>query len=259
MSSEQRARHLSRIQSKELRVVSDIADHEKNDAESRQVTELSVSVNEAGKGMNIPITCLEGIWRKAAELLRTDSAMVTAPGQCDEARMVLSYSGKPPHLVIPGKGGCFSCDSNCPNWKSMGICSHIIAVAEVNGKLNQLVSFLQRKKKPLNLTSLVTADMPRGRGRKGGAAPRSRKRANEPEQRSELSVRLPMATSSTHASPSLMSPSHSSAAFVPPSSPGHIPTPFVTSVFSPPNYYYYPPSGYFPQQGASAGFQPGNY
>ena len=86
--------------------------------------------------------------------------------------MVSSYSGKVPHMVTPKKGGEFSCDSNCPNWKSMRICAHSVAVAEVNKKLPQFLSAKKRRKSP-NVTSLLTANLPRGCGRKGGTAPQS--------------------------------------------------------------------------------------
>ena len=87
--------------------------------------------------------------------------------------MVLSYTGKTPHMVTPTKGGGFSCDSNCPNWKSLGVCAHSVAVAQTNGKLEQFVSIVKKKKVP-NVTALATTTMPRGRGRKGGAPPRKR-------------------------------------------------------------------------------------
>lgn len=141
------------------------------------------------KGMNVPIACIEAIWHKAAELLQTDSAMVPAPGQSPDARMVLSYSGKQPHLVVPSKkGGGFDCDTNCPSWKCLRFCSHTVAVAELHGKLGQLVSRLQHKKKVPNLTSLLTSCMLQGRDQKGCAAPRKWKRTSLPETRVPMSV-----------------------------------------------------------------------
>ena len=85
---------------------------------------------EVAAGLNVPITCVEGIWNKAVKLLQEENAIVPAPGQSPEARMVLSYTGKTPHMVTPTKGGGFSCDSNCPNWKSLGVCAHSVAVAQ---------------------------------------------------------------------------------------------------------------------------------
>ena len=39
--------------------------------------------------------------------LNTDGAIVPAPGQKPEARMVLSYSGKVPHMVSYNKTGFY--------------------------------------------------------------------------------------------------------------------------------------------------------
>ena len=49
----------------------------------------------------IPLTCLEGIWSKAEELLKTDGAIVSAPGVSSGSKFVQSYSGHRPHLVTP--------------------------------------------------------------------------------------------------------------------------------------------------------------
>ena len=93
---------------------------------------LSVSVETASKLVNVPLNCLEGVWAKAIELINTSYAIVPASGQNPEVRMALSYSGKLPHMVTPKENFA---DSNCPNWKAMGICSHTVAVAKVNKKL----------------------------------------------------------------------------------------------------------------------------
>ena len=110
---------------------------------------LSVDTNNAAQ-VNIPFTCLEGIWVKDKQLIATEGAIV--PAQLPEARMGLSYSGKAPHMVTPKKGGDFSCDSSCPNWKSLRICSHSVAVAEINGKLPQFIS-AKKRRHPMSLAS----------------------------------------------------------------------------------------------------------
>jgi hypothetical protein len=54
---------------------------------------LSVDVQSAATGMNVPLTCLEGIWPKKAvdlHVLSDKKAMILAPGQSTEARMVVS-------------------------------------------------------------------------------------------------------------------------------------------------------------------------
>jgi len=157
MSSEQRVKHLSKVRSA---VVSDVCEPGAKPAVGGMHSvdiqcgrghvlskTLSVDVDSAVSAVNIPLTCLEGMWLKAAELLHKEHAIVPAPGQSPEAKMVLSYSDKSPHMVTPTKGGGFSCDSKCGTWKSLGICSHSIAVAEINGKLSEFIAFVQEKKK----------------------------------------------------------------------------------------------------------------
>ena len=85
--------------------------------------------------INLPVTALEAIGAKAKELLDTEGAITPAPGQSPDARMVLSRTGKRPHLVTPKRNGGFSCDSECPQYQSSGVCSHVVGTAEVSGKL----------------------------------------------------------------------------------------------------------------------------
>ena len=84
-------------------------------------------------------------------------------------------------MVTPTKGGGFACDSNCPNWKSLGLCSHTVAVAQVNGKLEQYISLVKKTKRIPNVIALVTSTMPKGQGKKGGVPSRSRKPVNTTE------------------------------------------------------------------------------
>ena len=109
---------------------------------------LSCDVTNASEKLDVPLLCLQGIWSKAEKLLTKKEAIVPAPGQVPEARMVLSYSGKVPHMVTPNKSRSFCCDSSCVNWKSLDICSHTVAVAEVNGKL---YLFVRRRKSQILL------------------------------------------------------------------------------------------------------------
>ena len=103
----------------------------------------------------------------------------------EEARMVLSRSGQRPHLVVPCKGGKYKCDPDCANFKSLGICSHSVVVAEVNKKLSEFLASVKKAKKKPNFTQLAVHDIPVGCGRKGGQAPRKRKKAPPPESRTD--------------------------------------------------------------------------
>ena len=85
---------------------------------------LSVELKSFAAAVKTPQPVLEGIWRKASELISAPQKIVPAPGCSVLARMVESKSGQRPHLVTPGKGGKFACDSSCAKYKSFGLCSH---------------------------------------------------------------------------------------------------------------------------------------
>jgi hypothetical protein len=75
---------------------------------------------------------------KSLQLLQSNDAIASAPGHATGARTVKSFSKVGFHLVVPGKGGRFTCD--CQNYRSLNLCSHAGAVAELNLKQ---VDFIQ--------------------------------------------------------------------------------------------------------------------
>ena len=118
MNADQRSKHMSNVHSVTLSDVQELCEDDLTVSSNG----LSVDAQSASRELKVPATCVQGIWRKAADLIRDPNSMVAAPGQSAESRMVLSYSGKAPHMVTPKKGGGFSCDATCPNWKSIGFC-----------------------------------------------------------------------------------------------------------------------------------------
>ena len=160
MTSQQRQKHLERITHIQIQSPGEVSSlHPPS-----QNLSLSIDVHEMTDQVNILFSCLQDIWNKAGELLSTAGSIVSAPGHCPEARLVLSRSGKRPHLVLPSKVG-FMCDSDCVNFKSLGICSHTVAVAHINDQLPQFVSNLKKAKKQPNLTQLAVHEMPAGAGK----------------------------------------------------------------------------------------------
>ena len=122
MNLTQLKNHLAKVHSLAVMSLSDSENYRLPDVDQRYAptaTQLAVSAESAANALNLPLTCVQSIWRKAAELINEKNAIFPAPGQNEEARMVLNYSGKAPHLVTPSKGGGFACDGNCPNWKSV--------------------------------------------------------------------------------------------------------------------------------------------
>ena len=142
------------------------------------VLTYQLDISTFATAVRIPTNCLEGIWDKASTLLSTDDAIVPAPGVGPNAKYVLSYSGSKPHLVVPKKATTFACDSDCPNWKALGICAHSVAVADLCKKLPEFIEKFKKIKQTPNLTKFAEATMPKGRGRKGSEPPRKRKKTS---------------------------------------------------------------------------------
>lgn len=149
---------------------------------------LSVDVKSFAAGVSIPLASLEGIWKKAGELLSSADNMTLAPGYNSEARMVRSFTNARPHLVTPGKAGRFMCDSECANYKSLGICSHVVATAEANNKLIEFSNYYRKAKKVPNFTQIAKANVPTGTGRKGSVPPRKRKKTDQVLSRMPLAI-----------------------------------------------------------------------
>jgi len=93
------------------------------------VDALSVRVGD------VPFASLEGIWKKATELVNSSTSIAPAPGHPQGAKMVASQSGSRPNLVRKGKGGLYHCDRECVNFQTLKMCSHVVAVAHVNEDL----------------------------------------------------------------------------------------------------------------------------
>lgn len=159
-----------------------------------------MDVHTIGDAVRVPLNCLEGIWSKAAELLKTEGAIVPAPGVGSDAKFVLSYSGQRPHLVVPKQGSTFACDEDCPNWRALNICSHSVAVAELCGKLPEFVACCKKNKKGPSLAKFAEATMPKGRGQRGTVCPRKRKRSVPTESvlKTLLWMKVPMTLCLTH-------------------------------------------------------------
>ena len=121
MSEQQKASHLKKVSQTPvtcLHTAEDLPDETAQDSIC-----LSVNFESASAGLPISSGVFEGIWKKASELLTTEGAIAAAPGLASQAQTVISKSRPGFHTVVPGKGGRFACD-NCPNYKSLGICSH---------------------------------------------------------------------------------------------------------------------------------------
>ena len=119
--------------------------------------DLSVKLDNAVDKFKLPHTTVEGVWKKAAAAAAD--------------KMVKSKSGDAPHLVRAHEHK-YKCDDQFPHFKSISLCSHVVAAAESNGDLIEFVNWFGFKHgSGPNLMRMATHDMP---GHKNGKAPKIR-------------------------------------------------------------------------------------
>lgn len=156
-------------------------------AATNAATKLSVTAENSGI-QTLTFETVRCIWAKAEEYLRSGNDVVPAPGS-SKSMMVASRSSKTPHFVCAGPNGQYSCDNNCPQWKSSQICAHVIAAAQRNCKLQNFLEWYNSSGQGPNITTLAMSQLPSGRGRKGGVP--KRKRSAGVRKDPELTVQRP--------------------------------------------------------------------
>ena len=85
----------------------------------------------------VPSATIAGMVDKAKKLLQAQTDVTAVPRPNKRSHFVISNT-KPgrPHLVTTGNMcGQFSCELSCGSWAAYKIYSHVIAVAEYNGEL----------------------------------------------------------------------------------------------------------------------------
>ena len=89
---------------------------------------------------------------------------------------VESKSKKVPHLVSVSRKGTVSCDKACEHYRSIGICSCVVAVAEKVGSLTEFTQHFITSKGTVspNLGNFALTGMPPGQNRKDSVPPRKR-------------------------------------------------------------------------------------
>ena len=85
MSREQRERHLERVTSVSLTLHST-----QSHVHPAFCVDLPISPEEFQSGLKVPLGSIEGIWKKASELVSDTAAISPAPGYGPECKMVVS-------------------------------------------------------------------------------------------------------------------------------------------------------------------------
>jgi len=182
MTTKQRQLHLRKVSA--TKVVGSLAtavESSVTDTNDDDYSPLLLTPEEANLA-TLPSDTVCGIWRKAQELLKTSGAVVNGPcfsASANSTVIVASKSSTKPRIVTCKPQGVISCESSCPNWAALQICSHSVAAAQFISELGVFVEKYRKKKCAPNLNKLAKVGMPRGAGKKGDLPPK-KKRCPQP-------------------------------------------------------------------------------
>ena len=123
---------------------------------------------------------LEATWKNAERVLDNPGSICPAPGMSG-AMCVVSESGEKPHIVSNTKKGSLACGDSCLAWKSNKLCSHVLAVAEDWGCLNEFISWYRWLKTFGNYTAVCMYNQPKDLGRKPGDSRRRGSHVKKPD------------------------------------------------------------------------------
>ncbi len=181
MSKEQREKHLQKVS--EVKVTTSCSFDLLSEEDKTNI--FPVTAEEFQSGLKIPLESIQGIWKKAAELLSHPNAIASAPGYGPDCKMVMSRRGKRPHLITTTKNGKYICDNECLNYKSLGVCAHIVSVAQHNNALKEFCDYYRKLKCVPSTTRMLLNDTPSGVGRKCNRISKKRKRE-------DITTRIPL-------------------------------------------------------------------
>ena len=155
---------------------------------------LSIGANDSG--LNLHKEVLSGMWEKAEKLISMERGLQQAASSDNSAWSVQSFSSPVPHFVTSKESGQFMCDAQCPQWVSLKICSHTLAVAEKTGQLSPFLHWYTTASQQINVTSVGMLNIPKGRGQKGSIPKRKRARKTAPEPK-QITCRPSLTTSTS--------------------------------------------------------------
>ena len=133
---------------------------------------LSIGPEEA-RIEHVPLETVRGMWKKAKDLLTTPGAVVNGPRFSNSDPQTVVVASK--SCTKPQSPGVLSCESTCPNWAAIRICSQTIAAAHFCSELGNFLAKYRKKNCSPNLTKLSKVGMPKRTGKKGDKPPRKRR------------------------------------------------------------------------------------
>ena len=164
MSEEQRKRVLKRFQS------SDPVAFPADSSSQADISSLShgdsasnnPSLSNPLAGLGIPDYVAGLIWTEAKALLKEDSNFVNTPGNASQAWMVARSSGSTgrPRFVRIHQGH-YECEADCTYFQTCKVCAHVVATAQRNGDLEDVITWHKRQDHGINATALAQTGLPK--------------------------------------------------------------------------------------------------
>ena len=187
---------------------SESSNQESDASTSHRASPSQLSIAADDSGLNVHKEVLDGMWEKAGKLISMERGLQQAASTDNSAWSVQSFSSPVPHFVTSKDNGQFMCDPQCPQWTSLKICSHTLAVAEKTGRLSLFLQWHTTTWQQANVTCVGMLNMPKGRGQKGGVPKRKRTRKTAPEAE-HITSRPSLTLSSSSVCPSTSTPHES--------------------------------------------------
>ena len=102
--------------------------------------------------IRVPFSMLDAMFHKAGLLIsRGQQPMVTAPGaNANPQRLVENESAPASPYIVTSKsskrGALYECSANCIPFAAYGLCSQVLAIAELNNKLEDFIMWYKKQK-----------------------------------------------------------------------------------------------------------------
>ena len=115
----------------------ELVEDESSDSSDQMATSPCPPFSVPYQALDLPPILYDEMWSKAAHLVNEKGSIVSAPHSCT-SWMVASASSIKPNFVTKNKNRRFSCD--CRGYHEKELCSHVLAVAEENGCLHEMLT-----------------------------------------------------------------------------------------------------------------------
>ena len=181
-TTQQKEAVLKKFNHQQVRAEDMAATSTNSDVSSTVTSPLSMSPQESGI-IRVPFSMLDAMFHKAGLLIsRGQQAIVAAPGaSANPQRFVENESAPASPYIVTSKSSkrgvlYYECSANCIPFAAYGLCSHVLAIAELDHKLEDFIMWYKKQKQsPANVTALAEMDLPPSRGTKRSKATQIRK------------------------------------------------------------------------------------